>query len=111
LSDVCQIAWLAWGHAAGERGNRPTGGEDAVAISVQWADLVADEDLARLLGAQPACPRCGLALVRDRLWSRPYFVDDAGHAYSNMRVLIEELRERGWLPGLPLDERTGGDAA
>ena len=38
-------------------------------------------------------------------WSRPYFVDDENHAYSNVRVLVEELRERGWLPANPLRSR------
>jgi len=71
--------------------------------AVEWADLTTDEDLARFLGADLLCPRCGRALERDPLWSRPYFVDDEGHAYSNMRVLVAELRERGWMPPSPLD--------
>jgi hypothetical protein len=76
-----------------------------VAVSVDWVDLASDEELARLLGSELVCPRCGLPMRRDTLWSRPYFVDDENHAYSNVRVLVEELRERGWLPASPLRSR------
>ena len=57
-----------------------------------------EETLAQLLGPEVPCPRCRRTLRRDPLWSRPYFIDDASHTYSNIRVLVEELREQGWLP-------------
>lgn len=44
------------------------------------------------------CPLCGNALSLDPWWSSPHWLCPAGHSYSNMRVLFDELRERGWLP-------------
>ena len=44
------------------------------------------------------CPLCGKALAQDPLWTSPHWLCPAGHSYSNVRVLLAELRERGWLP-------------
>lgn len=52
-----------------------------------------EEQLLRWLGHAPRCPQCGAPLVRDPLWSHPYFVDDQGHSFSNLRVLVEEMQQ------------------
>ena len=44
------------------------------------------------------CPRCARPLARDSLWASPHWLCPAHHGYSNVRVLLTELRERGWLP-------------
>ena len=61
-------------------------------------DPATEEALVQALGPEVTCPLCGSILRRDRLWSRPYFVDEHQHGYSNVRVLIQELHERGRLP-------------
>jgi hypothetical protein len=45
------------------------------------------------------CPLCGNALRRDAFWPSPRWLCTRGHSYSNARVLLAELRERGWLDG------------
>lgn len=44
------------------------------------------------------CPLCGSLLARDDLWTSPHWLCPEGHSYSNIRVLLAELAERGWLP-------------
>jgi hypothetical protein len=44
------------------------------------------------------CPLCGLPLQRDQ-WCAPRWTCAAGHGYSNVRVLIAELEEKGSWPG------------
>jgi hypothetical protein len=46
-------------------------------------------------------------LVVDQCWLSPHWLCPSGHSYSNLRVLIAELRERGWLP----DEQPASEAA
>ena len=62
------------------------------------SETASEEELAQALGSEVACPLCGGTLRRDALSSRPYFVDERNHGYSNVRVLIRELSERGQLP-------------
>ena len=57
----------------------------------------ADLERRRLPGAL-RCPLCGGPLARDLLWVSPHWLCDRGHSYSNERVLVAELDERGWLP-------------
>ena len=64
----------------------------------------AEEQLAQLLGSEILCPRCGRILQRDPLWARPHFLDDRGHSYSNMQVLVQDLRQQGLLPA-PVSRR------
>lgn len=44
------------------------------------------------------CPLCEERLSLDPWWLSPHWLCPSGHSYSNVRVLIAELRERGWLP-------------
>jgi hypothetical protein len=43
------------------------------------------------------CPLCSSALKQDPWWLSPHWICEQGHSYSNVRVLTDELRERGWL--------------
>ena len=43
------------------------------------------------------CPLCSGALKQDPWWLSPHWICEQGHSYSNVRVLTDELRERGWL--------------
>jgi hypothetical protein len=38
-----------------------------------------------------------MTLAVDYCWVSPHWICDNGHSYSNVRVLIAELEERGWL--------------
>ena len=69
-----------------------------MAVLVENIETASEEELAQALGPEVECPLCGHVLRRDALWSRPYFVDDRNHGYSNIRVLIKELREQGRFP-------------
>jgi hypothetical protein len=44
------------------------------------------------------CPICGGRLAQDLWWRSLHWLCPQGHSYSNVRALIAELRERGWLP-------------
>ncbi len=44
------------------------------------------------------CPLCANPLHRDPWWASPHWYCRMGHGYSNPRVLIAELRERGLWP-------------
>ncbi len=44
------------------------------------------------------CPICGNRLTQGLWWRSLHWLCPQGHSYSNMRALIAELRERGWLP-------------
>ena len=44
------------------------------------------------------CPLCGDRLSPDPGWISPHWLCPQGHSYSNLQVLLAELRERGWLP-------------
>jgi hypothetical protein len=69
-----------------------------MAVLVENVETASEEELAQALGPEVECPLCGHVLRRDTLWTRPYFVDDRNHGYSNVRVLIQELREQGRYP-------------
>lgn len=43
------------------------------------------------------CPLCGNSLTVDPCWVSPHWLCPRGHGYSNLSVLIAELRARGWL--------------
>jgi hypothetical protein len=49
------------------------------------------------LPATLRCPLCGKALAVDYCWISPHWICANGHSYSNIRVLMAELDERGWL--------------
>lgn len=51
----------------------------------------------RSLPATVRCPLCGTTLAIDYCWVSPHWICTNGHSYSNVRVLITELAERGWL--------------
>lgn len=53
--------------------------------------------LAQALPDPLRCPVCSNMLVVDQCWLSPHWLCSSGHSYSNLRVLIAELRERGWL--------------
>jgi hypothetical protein len=55
------------------------------------------DDILRI-GQHLRCPVCENTLVVDVWWSSPHWICTENHSYSNVRVLIAELRERGWLP-------------
>jgi hypothetical protein len=69
-----------------------------VTVLDEWLDAASDEEIANFLGPAVSCPRCEHVLLRDLFWSRPYYADDRSHTYSNMRVLVHELRRTGKLP-------------
>lgn len=53
--------------------------------------------VSRALPSTPRCPLCSMTLAVDYCWVSPHWICDNGHSYSNVRVLIAELEERGWL--------------
>lgn len=46
---------------------------------------------------QLRCPLCTSTLTQDPWWLSPHWICEQGHSYSNVRVLSDELRARGWL--------------
>jgi hypothetical protein len=52
---------------------------------------------ARSLPEPLLCPVCGNGLTVDPCWVSPHWLCSSGHTYSNLRVLVAELYERGWL--------------
>lgn len=52
---------------------------------------------ARSLPRDLRCPICGDTLRVDPGWVSPHWLCPRGHGYSNVSVLIAELRARGWL--------------
>jgi hypothetical protein len=56
------------------------------------------------------CPLCGSRLSEDTWWKSVHFICPLGHSYSNVRTLIAELGERGWLPASFRIEDTSDDA-
>ena len=50
------------------------------------------------LAPRLSCPLCGEPLQRDPFWSSPHWLCPNTHSYSNVRVLLAELHERGHWP-------------
>jgi hypothetical protein len=63
-----------------------------------------------LMSALPAtvrCPLCGARLTVDPCWASPHWICETGHSYSNPRVLLAELRERGLVASEATGEAAG----
>jgi hypothetical protein len=54
-------------------------------------------DRAATASERLRCPLCTGSLKQDPWWLSPHWICEQGHSYSNVRVLTDELRERGWL--------------
>jgi hypothetical protein len=63
----------------------------------QKVDILVPDDILRI-GQPLRCPICGDRLDPDPWWRSAHWICPENHSYSNVRVLIAELRERGWLP-------------
>ena len=57
------------------------------------------------------CPLCSSVLKVEPSLSRPHWYCAQGHSYSNIKVLVAELGERGWLPYQDGESATAGDDA
>ena len=51
--------------------------------------------------SQLCCPVCGAALSLDPAWPPLRWQCGDGHSYS-LRVLVSELRRRGWEPAIAM---------